>query len=406
MLDTTFSACMSLWRLCQVIQGGRCPSNTGRARRLCPRIRTYPPLPGAEERARELLRQCFQDEANEVLTGLAAELGVDDPAYISTVRRFSARDKRWARQFRTAPLQACVTSDGEILDSAERSFTKLAEHWSQAARARPIDRHCAKEFLREFAPPIRLRRWIMSKDDFGLLVSKLHDSGHGPDGIPNAAWRHCGSVGCDHLYALYLRGYRCDHDFTASFNNAFLYLLPKDDHPGDTVSCARRAEDTRPMCASNSDQKVIETAYNHAYKLALPSYINGCQRGFVAGRVMLDNVILFDAYMRICATLPGAQSFAILFDFANAFGSVEWEFIMLLLKQIQVPRAVRSYLQKLLKDAGLVMKFRGITKQICTVLCGVKQGGPASASFFIQRLASWSAVFTLIRILLCGGAIL
>ena len=173
------------------------------------------------------------------------------------------------------------------------------------------------------------------------------------------------------------------------FNHSWLVLLAKGDHSGDDAVVARAAEDTRPVSLANSDSKICESALGRPLAEALSTWACADQRGFVEGRMLVDNIIEIDTYSRIAAlTMEGsrastnrpAMSF---FDFAAAFPSVAWKFIWLCMKYIGLPKPYMKAFRKVYANNVHFLRFMGKVYRAYVAASGVKTGGTASGSIFV-----------------------
>ena len=153
------------------------------------------------------------------------------------------------------------------------------------------------------------------------------DSAPGPDGIPYSCWRNLPRRLQAPLYRAYVKwmeGGSLPHDA----NLAFLVLIAKGAHADDSGnSLFRAAEQTRPLSLSNTDVKIFECALRSVLEEALATWANAKQRGFVRGRVMLQNVLEVEsrslalAFSQYCSRTRPA---AILFDFGNDHRVLRW----------------------------------------------------------------------------------
>ena len=118
--------------------------------------------------------------------------------------------------------------------------------------------------------------------------------------MPYSAWKHASDQALYVLYRLYCSLFidaRVAHDF----NYSWLVLLAKGEQTDDELIVARGAEDTRPVSLPNSDSKICEIALNKPLAKAVEQGACLEQRGFIEGRMLVDNVLEIDTYGRICS---------------------------------------------------------------------------------------------------------
>ena len=139
------------------------------------------------------------------------------------------------------------------------------------------------------------------------------------------------------------------------FNHSWLVLLAKGEDVNDLTVVARSPDDTRPVSLANSDSKICESALNAPLAEALETWACHDQRGFIGGRMLVDNIIELDTYGRICsmqADIPARSSdkskdkedkypclpALAFYDFAAAFPSVAWAYLWLCMHFAGFPR--------------------------------------------------------------------
>ena len=164
----------------------------------------------------------------------------------------------------------------------------------------------------------------------------------------------------------------------AGFNHAFLALLAKGDDNTDDTIVSRAPEDTRPLSLSNSDAKLVASAFKVAAEGTVEHWACNSQRGFLKGRVLIDNVIAVETEGMVASMPPDSRAVMVMLDFAAAFPSVAHAFIWVTLVMLKVPVHVIRAIQQLYKDNLHFIRFAGCTKRAFVVLAGVKQGCPLS----------------------------
>ena len=168
------------------------------------------------------------------------------------------------------------------------------------------------------------------------------------------------------------------------FNYAWGIFLPKGEDKDDGRGAVRTPENTRPLSASNTDEKLIAQAVNLPLATALPEVAVDWQRGFVKGRQLIDNVLILDTASRILMA-SGIAPGILLFDFAAAFPSVSWNYLFLALQYAGIPNFV-TRIRKFDKNCVHFGRMSGVVQVLFTALSGTKQGCPMSASLFIYAI--------------------
>ena len=82
----------------------------------------------------------------------------------------------------------------------------------------------------------------------------------------------------------------------------------------------------RPITLLNTSYKIASACIADRLKLVLPSIINECQKGFLPGRYIGENIrLLYDVLVHTeNSKIPGLL---LLVDFEKAFDSIAWSFI-------------------------------------------------------------------------------
>ena len=214
------------------------------------------------------------------------------------------------------------------------------------AEEKTIDIKKARKFLKQHVRRLPVFKCVLEFGEFAQIVRELPDSACGPDGVPYSAWKHASDQALYVLYRLYCSLFidaRVAHDF----NYSWLVLLAKGEQTDDDLIVARGAGDTIPVSLANSDSKICEIALNKPLAKAVEQGACLEQRGFVEGRMLVDNVLEIDEYGRICSITtrshakeskrasPKEESRlpAMLFsDFAAAFPSVAWGYLWMCMR--------------------------------------------------------------------------
>ena len=111
------------------------------------------------------------------------------------------------------------------------------------------------------------------------------------------------------------------------FNASLLFFLPK--KASGTLEDGTvfyDADSVRPLNVTNADNRLLASAVRLLIEPFVASRISPSQRGFIAGRSMLANLIDIDESMAFNAITEESAA-ALLFDFSAAFPSVEHELL-------------------------------------------------------------------------------
>ena len=297
----------------------------------------------------------------------------------------------WATRNRKASLRGARDEAGNVICDPDQAATMLTSHWAQVASEKIIDKRAARKFLREHMRRIPSFRTVLTFIEFKCIIQELPDSACGPDGIPYSAWRHASVQAVLILYRMYCSLFT-DENIADDFNYSWLVLLAKGEHDDDDDLVARAPDDTRPVSLANSDSKICELALNKPLAESLTSWGSLEQRGFLADRMMVDNVIELDTYGRIASLsvdsrreLPRKTNLPVMafFDFAAAFPSVAWMYLWMCMQYCGLPRAYIKAFQKMYANNVHFLRFMGRVYRAYVNASGVKTGGTASGTLFV-----------------------
>jgi len=209
-------------------------------------------------------------------------------------------------------LSAVRNLEGEVVTDSAEMAEALKKHWAKTFKASKINRTLLEQWLKEESQcnePMGKDLPSQEDESWDLLPrhmkKAIDDSGvsrPGPDGIPYAAYKVLGVVGCSVLFraaaalanedGLIKLRTACGTgaDGVRRFNEALMVFLPKkpSGQEGDTVFY--EPGDTRPLAIVNTDNRLIASAYRILLEPLLESCISPDQRGFLPGRSILANV--------------------------------------------------------------------------------------------------------------------
>ena len=303
----------------------------------------------------------------------------------------------WSTRCRKISLQTARDEKGDVITDPDHAAAVFTAYWKRVAEEKTIDSKKAKEFLKQHVRKLPKFTCVLKLDEFVEIVRELPDSACGPDGVPYSAWKHASKDALKVLYRVYCSLFT-EAQVAEDFNHSWLVLLAKGGHAEDDHIVARAAEDTRPVSLANSDSKICEIALNKPLANAMKQWACPEQRGFVEGRMIVDNVLEIDTYGRICSiaassngkdtrsACPGDVSRlpAMLFsDFAAAFPSVAWGYLWMCMRFSGVPRCYIRAFKKVYYNNLHLLRFMGKVYEAYVNASGVKTGGPASGTIFV-----------------------
>jgi len=112
---------------------------------------------------------------------------------------------------------------------------------------------------------------------------------------------------------------------TPNFNSNFIFLVPKTPQ-ADTV------DQYMPIAHENFKFKIITKVIAERLARIMPNLISKQQRGFTQGRHIKDCICLTSEAINVLHNRSFRGNLAMKIDIAKAFDTIEWEFILWVLK--------------------------------------------------------------------------
>lgn len=278
------------------------------------------------------------------------------------------------RDLATGEVHSCPEVVGEI----------LTRHWApvfasapspSAASLRPFLEVCPKLPAGEVIEPLTFA-------EFCEVTQNTKSSAPGPDGLPYAVWELSGPLGAKILYDLYLQAIT-DGPLLEAINPSLMVFIPRVSlgvrpDAGDGVA---EPGGFRPISLSNTAHKLVAKGLNATLEKLAARLVHTCQRGFVAGRNMLEHIVRTVAPMHRAPSYDAMDVGIVLFDIKAAFPSLGWAWIWAVLEEMNIPAWLITALRALYEGSTARIVFGGVvTDAFFGISRGIKQGCPSSGS--------------------------
>ena len=138
----------------------------------------------------------------------------------------------------------------------------------------------------------------------------------------------------------------------------------------------------RPISLTNIDYRILAFTLAQRLQNIIGTVVSKNQTGYIKGRFIGTNV---RAILDICDYIESTNSPGILLqlDFEKAFDSVEWTFLLLVLKKYNFGEYFIKWIKVLYGRPKICIKNNGYLSNYIGMGRGIRQGCPVSALLFI-----------------------
>ncbi|KAK2416760.1 hypothetical protein QL285_039127 [Trifolium repens] len=160
-----------------------------------------------------------------------------------------------------------------------------------------------------------------------------------------------------------------------NFNANTLILIPK-------ISNADKIEHYMPIALANFKFKIISKVLADRLAQVMPSFISKEQRGYIHGRNIKDCLCLASEVANLLHTKVFRGNLALKIDVTKAFDTLEWSFLIKVLRSFGFSETFCSWIDMILKSASLSISINGKLHDYFSCKRGVRQGDPLSPLLF------------------------
>ncbi len=334
-------------------------------------LRAHPSLPldSLDDKISELMVE-VADAQLHVQQGPGRKAEAAGQAYMQKIAL-------WRKNVPRARFMHIIDDEDNIITDDNGMAVCIANHWKKVFQGTDTTErhdHHLKNLTASVPPAIGLSETPFDHDDVTASLRR-QDSAPGPDGICYSAWKAAGPVGIEILHNILLDLWHGGLP-PPSFRHSLMVFLPKSD------SQAVGPHELRPLALCDSDYKVVMGCINYRLAQHIPDYVDDRQRGFIRGRLGLDNLLLLEAAAML-ASRSGAAAPALCFlDIAAAFPSLLHDFLKAVLDKFLGDHPLNHMITSMYADTSCDIVIRGSVLPGFRVLCGVRQGCPLSGSLF------------------------
>jgi hypothetical protein len=156
-----------------------------------------------------------------------------------------------------------------------------------------------------------------------------------------------------------------------NFNSNTLVLIPKLDN-------ADNVNDYRPIAIANFKFKLISKIIADRLASVMPAITSIQQRGFIKGRSIKDCICLTSEAINVLQKRSFGGNLAIKVDIAKAFDTIQWSFLLRVLKAFGFNQKFCQWIHSILQSAKMSIAINGKQHGFFNCSRGVRQGDPSS----------------------------
>jgi Reverse transcriptase (RNA-dependent DNA polymerase) len=161
----------------------------------------------------------------------------------------------------------------------------------------------------------------------------------------------------------------------APINKANIVMIPKKEGP-------QRIGDYRPISVINLFPKLLSKVLANRLTSKLPSLISINQTAFMGGRHIAENFIVTREVLQHIQRL-GSPAVFMKIDFAKAFDSINWKFLMHVLQARGFPERWVAWILHMLQSSSSRIVINGRASEFFPHMTGLRQGDLISPMLFV-----------------------
>jgi hypothetical protein len=200
------------------------------------------------------------------------------------------------------------------------------------------------------------------------------DSAPGPDGFGAYFFQHYWEIIKHDVIQAVLEFFTTSW-ILPGFNSNIIALLPKSPN-------ASSIDQYRPIAMANFKFKIISKIIADRLASLMPNLISMEQKGFIHGRDIKDCLCIASEAANLLHNKSFGGNVALKIDITKAFDSLEWSFLLKVLKLFGFNAVFCNWINVILQSAFLSVSINGKSHGYFNCSRGVRQGDPLSPLLF------------------------
>lgn len=218
---------------------------------------------------------------------------------------------------------------------------------------------------------LRLPQWEEIKN---VVFALNGDGAPGPDGFRGHFYQtYWDVVGIDVIHSV--QDFFISGQLASNINSNLIVLIPK-------VAGARVMGDYHPIALDNFQFKIVTKIIADRLASITTRIISVEQRGFIRDRNISECVILASEAINLLEKRQYGGNVALKVDIAKAFDTLDWNFLILVLRRFGFHEKFVHWILVILKSARLSVLVNGKAVGFFSCSHGVRQGDPLSPLLF------------------------